>query len=86
MLFAHGAAAIGDDAGSAWLHGLKIAAVAVVAQGLVGMMRSLTPLLPPRLTSPCLSEAVADVLLWIAQTDGEISREDVAASARALPD
>jgi chromate transporter len=43
VLFAFGIAAIGDTAGNAWLHGLKIAAVAVVAQAVLGMMRSLAP-------------------------------------------
>lgn len=43
VLFAYGVAAIGGAAGSAWLHGLKIAAVAVVAQAVLGMMRSLAP-------------------------------------------
>ena len=43
VLFASGVAAIGDTAGSAWLHGLKVAAVAVVAQAVLGMMRSLAP-------------------------------------------
>jgi chromate transporter len=43
VLFGLGAAAIGDALGSGWLHGLKVAAVAVVAQAVLGMMRSLTP-------------------------------------------
>jgi chromate transporter len=43
VLFAFGIAAIGDTTGNAWLHGLKIAAVAVVAQAVLGMMRSLAP-------------------------------------------
>lgn len=43
VLFAYGLAALGDAAGSGWLHGLKIAAVAVVAQAVLGMMRSLAP-------------------------------------------
>lgn len=43
VLFAYGVAAISGAAGSAWLHGLKIAAVAVVAQAVLGMMRSLAP-------------------------------------------
>ena len=43
VLFAFGVAALGDVAGSAWLHGLKIAAVAGVAQAVLGMMRSLAP-------------------------------------------
>jgi len=43
ILFAYGVAAAGAAEGSAWLHGLKIAAVAVVAQAVLGMMRSLAP-------------------------------------------
>lgn len=43
VLFAYGMAAIGDAAGSAWLHGLKTAAVAVVVQAVLGMMRQLAP-------------------------------------------
>lgn len=43
VLFAFGVAALGDASGSAWLHGLKVAAVAVVAQAVLGMMRSLAP-------------------------------------------
>jgi chromate transporter len=42
-VFAYGVEALGNAAGSAWLHGLKIAAVAVVAQAVLGMMRSLAP-------------------------------------------
>jgi chromate transporter len=43
VLFALGIAALGDAGGSAWLHGLKVCAVAVVAQAVLGMMRSLAP-------------------------------------------
>lgn len=43
VLFAYGVTALGGAAGSAWLHGLKTAAVAVVAQAVLGMMRSLAP-------------------------------------------
>jgi chromate transporter len=43
MLFAYGVQAIGGVAASAWVHGLKIAAVAVVALAVLGMMRSLAP-------------------------------------------
>jgi chromate transporter len=43
ILFGFGAAAIGDTLGSGWLHGLKVAAVAVVAQAVLGMMQSLAP-------------------------------------------
>jgi chromate transporter len=43
VLFAYGVAALGDAAGSGWLHGLKVAAVAVVAQAVLAMMRTLAP-------------------------------------------
>src|SRR3974390_1400606 len=43
VLFASGAALVGDAAGSGWLHGLKVAAVAVVAQAVLGMARTLAP-------------------------------------------
>src|SRR5690606_29789969 len=43
VLFAYGVAALGGAAGSGWLHGLKIAAVAVVAQAVLGMMVTLAP-------------------------------------------
>ena len=43
VLFAYGMAALGDAAGAGWLHGLKVAAVAIVAFAVLGMARSLTP-------------------------------------------
>src|SRR5215470_10650852 len=43
VLFAYGVAALGDALGSGWLHGLKVAAVAVVAQAVLLMKRSLAP-------------------------------------------
>lgn len=43
VLFAYGVGSIGDTLGSGWLHGLKIAAVAVVANAVLGMARSLAP-------------------------------------------
>ncbi len=43
VLFAYGVSALGEAAGSGWLHGLEIAAAAVVAQAVLGMMRSLAP-------------------------------------------
>lgn len=42
-LFAYGVALLGETLGSGWLHGLKVAAVAVVALAVLGMARSLTP-------------------------------------------
>ena len=43
VLFAYGISWLGDLAASGWLHGLKVAAVAVVAVAVLGMMRTLTP-------------------------------------------
>jgi chromate transporter len=43
VAFAYGVDALGGFGGSGWLHGLKIAAVAVVAQAVLSMMRSLAP-------------------------------------------
>lgn len=43
VLFAYGIAQVGDLQVLPWLHGLKIAAVAVVAQAVLGMMRTLAP-------------------------------------------
>ncbi len=43
VVFAYGVEALGDSAGSGWLHGLKISAVAVVAQAVLSMMRALAP-------------------------------------------
>jgi chromate transporter len=43
ILFGYGVAWIGDLSHAAWLHGLKIVAVAVVANALWGMARNLCP-------------------------------------------
>jgi chromate transporter len=43
ILFAYGVAELGDLRNAAWLHGLKIVAVAVVAQAVWGMARTLCP-------------------------------------------
>src|SRR6266508_1821301 len=43
VLFGYGMEALGNAGGSGWLHGLKVAAVAVVAQAILGMARTLTP-------------------------------------------
>ena len=43
VAFAFGVASFGDAAGTGWLAGLKAAAVAVVAQAVFGMAKSLTP-------------------------------------------
>lgn len=41
VLFALGVSLVGDVAGAGWIHGLKAAAVAVVAQAVLGMARNL---------------------------------------------
>jgi chromate transporter len=43
ILFAYGVAQVGDLGHAAWLHGLKIVAVAVVAQAVWSMARTLCP-------------------------------------------
>jgi chromate transporter len=43
VAFAYGASALGAEAGTGWIQGLKAAAVAVVAHAVFGMARSLTP-------------------------------------------
>jgi chromate transporter len=43
VAFAYGLSASGDALGSGWLHGLKVAAVAVVALAILGMARTLAP-------------------------------------------
>ena len=46
ILFAYGVSALGNIGEAGWLHGLKLAAVAVVAQAVWGMGRKLCPDLP----------------------------------------
>ncbi len=43
VLFAYGLSVLGSSYGGGWLHGLKVAAVAVVANAILGMARTLTP-------------------------------------------
>jgi chromate transport protein ChrA len=43
VLFAYGATTFGSALGSGWLHGLKVAAVAVLALAVLGMAGSLAP-------------------------------------------
>ncbi len=43
VAFAYGVTALGGDAGAGWIGGLKAAAVAVVAQAVLGMTRTLAP-------------------------------------------
>jgi chromate transporter len=68
VLFAFGVGRIGDAAGSGWLHGLKVAAVAVVAQAVLGMGRALAPD-RPRAT---LAVAATIVTLAVPSAWGQI--------------
>jgi chromate transporter len=43
VAFAYGVSSFGGALGSGWLHGLKVAAVAVVALAILSMARTLTP-------------------------------------------
>lgn len=43
VLFGYGVDSFGGALGAGWLHGLKVVAVAVVAQAVLGMMRNLAP-------------------------------------------
>jgi chromate transporter len=46
IAFGYGAPLLRETAGSAWLHGLQLVAVAVVAQAVIGMARVLCPDIP----------------------------------------
>ncbi|HEY0862531.1 MAG TPA: chromate efflux transporter [Lacunisphaera sp.] len=59
--FAYGVASLGDLDGAGWLKGLKVAAVAVVAQAVWMMGRSLCPDWPRR----ALALAAAGLVLWL---------------------
>ena len=61
ILVAYGVASVGDLRGAGWLHGLKLAAVAVVAQAVWSMGRRLCPD-RPRLTLALATAAVVLVL------------------------
>jgi chromate transporter len=61
VLFAYGVDAAAGLAGSAWLHGLKIAAVAVLAVAVLGMLRALAP---DRNRATLVVAAAAITLTW----------------------
>ena len=68
ILFAYGVEALGGAAGSGWLHGLKIAAVAVVAQAVLGM----TVTLAPDRARATLAVAAAAVVLFVSSVYAQI--------------
>ncbi len=69
VLFGYGVTSFGNALGSGWLHGLKVAAVAVVAQAVLTMMRSLTPD-APRAT---LAVAAAVLVLAMPSASGQVA-------------
>lgn len=69
ILFGYGVGALGDIAHVPWLHGLKIVAVAVVAQAVWGMARNLCP---DRLRAS-VAVAAALLALEVPSAIGQIS-------------
>ena len=61
LLFAHGFTALGLSADAGWIHGLKIVAVAVVAQAVWGMGKTLCP---DRLRATLAIAATLIVFAW----------------------
>ena len=68
LAFAYGVEALGDVSNAAWLKGLKLVAVAVVAQAVWGMAQSLAPD-RPRAT---LAVAAALIALAVPSSFGQI--------------
>ena len=58
ILFAYGVASLGDVRQAGWLHGLKLAAVAVVARAVWGMGSKLCPDWPRRVLAIAAASAV----------------------------
>lgn len=83
LAFAYGVAALGDVSNAAWLKGLKLVAVAVVAQAVWGMARSLAPD-RPRATLAVLAALIA---LAVPSSLGQIAAivAGAAAGLAALP-
>jgi chromate transporter len=61
LIFAYGVGALANNLNAGWLHGLKVVAVAVVAQAVWGMAKNLCPD-PPRFTLAVLASVIA--MLW----------------------
>jgi chromate transporter len=68
ILFGYGVTRFGELSGAAWLHGLKIVAVAVVAQAVWGMARTLAPD-RARMTLAVVAAAIA---LAVPATAGQL--------------
>lgn len=68
ILFGYGVSAFGHLGGAAWLHGLKIVAVAVVAQAVWGMARNLCP----DRERATIAVAAAALALAVPSTTGQV--------------
>jgi len=68
ILFGYEVAAFGNLGGAAWLHGLKIVAVAVVAQAVWGMAKNLCP----DRERATIAVAAASLALAIPSTAGQV--------------
>ena len=69
ILFGYGVSAAGNLHHAGWLHGLKLAAVAVVAQAVWGMGRTLCPDVP----RICTALAAAAITLLIPGSVGQVA-------------
>jgi chromate transporter len=68
VAFGYGVTSLGNAPGPGWLHGLKVAAVAVVANAVLTMMRSLTP----DRERATLAAAAAALVLAVPSSFGQI--------------
>jgi len=69
VLFGYGVSVFGNALGGGWLHGLKVVAVAVVAQAVLGMMRTLAP----DRERATLAVAAAGLVLAVPSAWGQIA-------------
>lgn len=69
VLFAIGLKHFGDQTGAGWIHGLKVMAVAVVAQALWGMSRTLAP----DMKRAVMVAIAAAVVLTVPSSIGQIA-------------
>ncbi len=69
VLFAIGLNRFSDQLGAGWIHGLKVVAVAVVAQALWGMGRTLTP----DMKRAAMAAVAAVIVLTVPSSIGQIA-------------
>ncbi|WP_110205292.1 chromate efflux transporter [Nocardioides daejeonensis] len=69
VAFGYAVTQLGDLSGAGWILGLKAAAVAVVAQAVIGMGRALTP----DLRRLAIAVAAAGVVLWLPGAQAQVA-------------